>query len=271
MRVFVKTLTGQTTTLEIEKNEKIKGIKEKIQTKVSYPFYMQRLLYEGKELANFRSIEYYKIVKDSTLHLVLTFGKGPTGSIFLEHGIQINPKLNIEYKSGILRSDILWDPKNPIEFTFDSKKLSEFYSSYYIQKSSPSTLNIFKNEKLIFEEKCNYIDDDEEIILTKYYMPNEGFEYNQEYYVSFSNIQGRGIYFYFKTKDKLENELLKYEFKITNLFKIVDFYDFKLLNFISSGNYLNNNKNKGKLIFLNIKNVMVLFLKLNTIQMKIMI
>ena len=71
MQVFVKTLIGQTITLEVNPSDTVRTLKGKIQEKDDIPPDQQRLIYNGRQLEDEKKISYYDIQNLSTIHLVM--------------------------------------------------------------------------------------------------------------------------------------------------------------------------------------------------------
>ena len=71
MQIFVKTLQGNTITLDVEPSDTIKDLKAKVQDKQGVPADRQRFVYNSKNLEDSYTLEDYSIKENATLHLVL--------------------------------------------------------------------------------------------------------------------------------------------------------------------------------------------------------
>ena len=76
MLIKVKTLTGKEIEIDIEPNDKVERIKERVEEKEGIPPPQQRLIFAGKQMNDDKTAEYYRIAGGSVLHLVLALRGG---------------------------------------------------------------------------------------------------------------------------------------------------------------------------------------------------
>lgn len=76
MQIFIKTLTGKTITLQVDPNERVEEVKQKIFDKEGIPIDQQRIIFSGKQLENDKTLSDYNVQPESTIHLVLRLRGG---------------------------------------------------------------------------------------------------------------------------------------------------------------------------------------------------
>jgi hypothetical protein len=71
MILFVKTLGGKTITLDVDSDDSVEYIKQKINDTEGLQPWLQILVFSGKRLENNKSLSDYGIKNESTVHLLL--------------------------------------------------------------------------------------------------------------------------------------------------------------------------------------------------------
>ncbi|XP_042889936.1 polyubiquitin-B-like [Penaeus japonicus] len=81
--VYVKTLTGKTVTIEISPQDTVEVLKAKLEDKEGIPPDQQRIIHDGNQLEDGRTLDSYNIKSEAVLHLILRLRGGGTSMFFL--------------------------------------------------------------------------------------------------------------------------------------------------------------------------------------------
>ena len=92
MRLFVKSLTGKTITVEVDQAATVANVKEKITQLEGVPAHMQQLIFSGVSLADDRVLSTYNIQRESTVHLVVKVPAGDTSKTVRTGGVEPLPE-----------------------------------------------------------------------------------------------------------------------------------------------------------------------------------
>ncbi|KAL0979329.1 hypothetical protein UPYG_G00183710 [Umbra pygmaea] len=76
IQVFLKNEKGQTHTYDVLPGETVTEFKAKVQNKEGVPANQQRLIYEGRQLDDGKTLEDYGVRNESTIHLTLRLRGG---------------------------------------------------------------------------------------------------------------------------------------------------------------------------------------------------
>ena len=84
IEIFIKTLTGKTTSVIVCHHDIVEVLKEKIEDAEGMPVDVQRIVFAGKQLEDHRKLSEYAIGNQSTLHLVQRMSGGGCPTYYID-------------------------------------------------------------------------------------------------------------------------------------------------------------------------------------------
>lgn len=87
MQIFVKLPSGKTITLEVEPEDAIQQVKQKIQDKEGVSPEIQRLFFQEEELEKGRTLSYYEIQSEDTLYLFYSFSPSANDILYVDQNV----------------------------------------------------------------------------------------------------------------------------------------------------------------------------------------
>ena len=133
MQIFVRFSTGKIITLDVEADDSIELVKQRIEYKEGIPTKQQKLIFSCKQLDNWQTLSDYNIQNKATVNLALQLGGPNTLDIFHKYFIQSTSISPLEKNIST---------KNPIFFvTFkenvNRKKINlNFYKNFTLVKGN---------------------------------------------------------------------------------------------------------------------------------------
>ena len=74
--IQIRSLTGKHTKVIVHHKMRVSELKELIEKQDQTPFDQQRLVYNGKQLEDERTLDYYNITQDTIVHIILRIRGG---------------------------------------------------------------------------------------------------------------------------------------------------------------------------------------------------
>jgi hypothetical protein len=74
--IQIRSLTGKETTINVHYKMFVSELKDMIEKMDQTPFNQQRLVYDGKQLEDDRTLDYYHIKQDTVVHIILRIRGG---------------------------------------------------------------------------------------------------------------------------------------------------------------------------------------------------
>jgi ubiquitin len=74
--IQIRSLTGKETLIKVHHKMRVSELKEIIEKQDQTPFDQQRLVYNGKQLEDERTLDYYNITQDTVVHIILRIRGG---------------------------------------------------------------------------------------------------------------------------------------------------------------------------------------------------
>ncbi|CAG9813581.1 unnamed protein product [Phaedon cochleariae] len=148
MLLKVVTLTGDERMLDVEPTDKILTIKEKLEEKEGIPPEQQRLVFQGKQLKDDKTVNSYKLKGGTVLHLVVALRGGQENYENVEYDLYRKSYYVSPDDQGKARREI-WDTSRISEAGFPRKTGERRHDSEqsYKLKGGTDVLHLVEEEK----------------------------------------------------------------------------------------------------------------------------